>query len=166
MDPFRAADAPCCGGVRAQSGVRALSTGRFQRLTRNLAAIQRAELGRKTENLNRLQLENEGLREELRCTEQNRVAKANEAGELRRVVAQNECTLAEIRSALKATREQLVEERSKFASFQDQLADRVRQGAAEISRERLIGRQLQQDLQRWLLSAAPTATPRSGFNHT
>jgi chromosome segregation ATPase len=110
----------------------------------------RAELGRKTDSVNRLRLEIEGLHEELRRTEQNRVAQANEVRQLQRVVFENESTLVEARSALKAMSEQLVEERTKFASFQDRVAAGVRQAAAKISQERAIGRQAQQDLQRRL----------------
>jgi len=117
-------------------------------------ANHRAELGRKTDRINRLRLEVEGLYEELRRTEQNRVAKANEARQLQRVASENEAALVEIRSALMATTEQLGEERTKFASFQDRIAAGVRQAAAKISQERAIGRQLQQDLQRRLTTQA------------
>jgi chromosome segregation ATPase len=113
-------------------------------------AKQRAELGRKTDSVNRLRLEIEALHEELRRTEHNRLAQANEIRQLQRVVSENESTLVETRSALKATSEQLVEERTKFASFQDRIAAGVQQAAEKISRERAIGRQAQQDLQRRL----------------
>jgi chromosome segregation ATPase len=113
-------------------------------------AKQRAELGRKTDSVNRLRLEIEALHEELRRTEHNRLAQANEIRQLQRVVSENESTLVETGSALKATSEQLVEERTKFASFQDRIAAGVQQAAEKISQERAIGRQAQQDLQRRL----------------
>ena len=113
-------------------------------------ATHRAELGRKTDSVNRLRLEIEALHDELRRTEQNRLVQANEVRQLQRVVSENESTLVETRSALKATTEQLVEERTKFAIFQDQIAAGVQQAAAKISQERTIGRQAQQDLQRRL----------------
>jgi chromosome segregation ATPase len=133
----------------------ALSTRRLETKLdelKNKDVSQRAELGRKTDSVNRLRLELEGLYEELRRTEQNRVAKANEARQFQRVVSENESKLIEIRSALKATSEQLVEERTKFASFQDRIAAEVRQAAAKISQEREIGRQVQQDMQRRLIT--------------
>jgi septal ring factor EnvC (AmiA/AmiB activator) len=63
-------------------------------------AKQRAELGRKTDSVNRLRLEIEALHEELRRTEHNRLAQANEIRQLQRVVSENESTLVETRSAL------------------------------------------------------------------
>jgi hypothetical protein len=112
-------------------------------------ANHRAELGRKTDSVNRLRLEIEGLYEELRRTEQNRVAQANEVRQLQRVVSENESTSVETRSALRAISEQLVEERTKFASFQDRIAAGVRQAAAKsLPRSN---------------SAPPTTRPRSGL---
>jgi DNA anti-recombination protein RmuC len=110
-------------------------------------ACQLAELGRKTDVVNQLRMETDGLRDLLRKAEHISVCTTNEARELRRLASQRGSDLVETTDALEAARCQLEEEQTTFANFRDRIAAFMCEIAAQINEEKERDLHRQQDLQ-------------------
>ena len=110
-------------------------------------ACQLAELGRKTDFVNQLRMETDGLRDLLRKAEHITICKTNEARELRRIASQQGSDLVETTDALEAARCQLEEEQTTFANFRDRIAAFMREVATQINEEKELDLRRQQDLQ-------------------
>jgi len=109
-----------------------------------------AELGRKSDALNQLRMEADGLRDLLQKAEQISVTKTDEARELRRLASQQGSDLIETTDALDTVRRQLAEEQTTLTSFRERMAAFMRGVAAQIREEKELDRRVQQDLQQCL----------------
>lgn len=128
----------------------ALSTRRLEIKLQELKdkhASHLAELGRKTDVVNQLRMEADGLRDLLRKAEHVTICKTDEARELRRVASQQGSDLIEATDALEAVRRQLEEEQITFANFRDRIAAFMREVATQINKEKGLDARRQQDLQ-------------------
>jgi chromosome segregation ATPase len=128
-------------GLRAEF---AMSTRRLEikieQLTTNSAG-QLAELGRKADAINRLDIERDALRGQLRASEENAAVKVNAAGEAERALAQKESELAKLTSTFNE-RAMLVDSQAaeiaaltiQVQTLKDQVAQADAQGRAAEER--------------------------------
>lgn len=114
---------------------------------RDKYARKLAELGRKTDTVNQLRMEADGLRDLLQKAEQTSICKTTEAHDLRRVASQRGSDLFETTAALEAARGQLEEEQTTFANFRERIAAFMREIATQINEEKELDLRRQQDLQ-------------------
>jgi len=129
-------------------------------------ACQLAELGRKTDFVNQLRMETDGLRDLLRKAEHITICKTNEARELRRIASQQGSDLVETTDALEAARCHLEEEQTTFANFRDRIAAFMREVAAQINEEKELDLRRQQDLQHRLSAQSRLLSEAEGERNT
>ena len=125
-------------------------------------ACQLAELGRKTDVVNQLRMETDGLRDLLRKVEHISICKTNEARELRRFASQQGSDLVETTDALEVARCQLEEEQTTFANFRDRIAAFMREIAVQINEEKELDHRRQQDLQHRLSTQSQLLSDAEG----
>jgi hypothetical protein len=128
----------------------ALSTRRLEiklEELRTKQANQLAALGRKTDLINQMRIEADGLRDLLHKLEQACISKTDEAHELRRLAAQQGSALIETTDALEGVCQQLAEEQTTFTNFRECMAAFMREMAAEINEEKDFELRVQQELQ-------------------